>query len=113
MPARFPVVTEVHSRVLFASGFLHFTFGVEEVHRGKALDAVAHDHKLAPPDCLAAAAAVFRALPEDSHSAAKIGRCEWSLRLNDLGAVEHVHAIQWRCAKHLDRKFHGHRLRYG
>src|SRR5580704_4957644 len=48
---------------------LHFTFRIEEIHGRKALDAVVHNRKLALPHRFAAAAAVFRALPENSHSA--------------------------------------------
>src|SRR5262249_40554946 len=73
--------------------FLHSPFWVKEVHFREMVDPVSDNLELTLPDRLAPTTTVFSALPEESHAPTKMGRGKWSLGLNDVGAVEHVHAV--------------------
>src|SRR5262249_1599881 len=73
--------------------FLHSPFWIKEVHCREMVDPVSDDLELTLPDRLAPTTTLFTSLPQESHAPTEIGRRKWSLGLNNVGAVEYVHAL--------------------
>src|SRR4030095_2522556 len=88
---------------------LHFALRVEEIDFRKTAEVVICDRELALPDGLTTAAAVFGALPKNSHAAAEIGGSVGPCSLNHLGAVQNVDALDRRGADHFGMQLHWRR----
>ena len=92
-------------------GLLNHSLWIEKVHRRKPRDAIARDRQLALPKRLAAAAAIFGALPEYAHATAEIGGGIGSDRLCHVRTVQHIDPLDRRGADDFGRNPHRHRTR--